>query len=214
MKSRLKGLQIALVSGAALWMAASPAMAATITNTGTGSIAGQTGTLTSGNVSLDVQSLSITKKVYDLAGTELAGSNNKVAKGQTVWVVLYVDNTSNATVQDVRVKDNLGDANGDGTTGDSSGMSYVASSMEYLTGSVASASSPGTSSTSPGWFHTGGNWTAKTDTFSNADELGLSSGSGATAVLSMGGTNVAGDNKTVDLQPLKITAFRFKVTIN
>lgn len=216
MKTTKKGFKQALKSAglsAVLFAASTPVLAATITNTGTGNIAGQSGTLSSGSVSLDVQSLGITKRVYDLAGTELAGANNKVAKGQTVWIVLYVDNTSNATVQDVRVKDNLSDANGDGTTGDLSGFSYVANSLEFLSGAVASASTPGTSSTSPGWFHTPANWTAKTDVLSNADEIGVSGAAGS-AIITMGGTGVAGDNKAVDLQPLKITAMRFKVTIN
>lgn len=216
MKSMKKGFKHAFKyvgSSVLLLSMSNPVLAATITNTGTGNIAGQSGTLSSGSVSLDVQSLGITKRVYDLAGTELAGANNKVAKGQTVWIVLYVDNTSNATVQDVRVKDNLSDANGDGTTGDLSGFSYVTNSLEFLSGAVASAATPGTSSTSPGWFHTGGNWTAKTDVLSNADEIGVT-GTGSSAVITMGGTGVAGDNRVVDLQPLKITAIRFKVTIN
>lgn len=213
MRSMKKGLKYAWASAALFMMSSTPLLAATITNTGTGNIAGQSGTLSSGSVSLDVQSLGITKRVYDLAGTELAGANNKVAKGQTVWIVLYVDNTSNATVQDVRVKDNLADANGDGTPGDLSGFSYVTNSLEFLSGSVASAATPGTSSTAPGWFHTPANWTAKTDVLSNADEIGIT-GTGANAVITMGGTNVAGDNKTVDLLPLRITAIRFKVTIN
>lgn len=209
MTKRLKSLQAAFAVSAALWIAAAPANAVTITNTGTGNIAGNNGTLSSGSVSLDVQSLGITKRVYDLAGTELAGANNKVAKGQTVWVVLYVDNTSNATVQDIRVRDNLGDANGDGTATDPSGFNYVANSLELLSlGTVNTATSPGTSSTAPGWFHTG-TWQTRTDLASAADELGVT-GSGGSAIITLGQT----DNAAVDLQPLKITAFRFKVTIN
>lgn len=200
---KTKGLVAALLGVIAL---SNPAEAALITNTSSGTIAGTAGTLTSGSIQLDVQTLAIIKKVYDTSGTEIL-TTAKVAKGQTLYILLYVDNIGAAVISDLRVKDDLNDSNGDGTTGDSSGLTYVAGSLEFLSGSVATAAAPGTNSgAGAGWYHTVGNWTAKTDVVSGVDELGA-----AGTVVSMGG---AAANLAVNMAASKITAFRFRVTVN
>lgn len=105
---------------------------AQVQNTATGSIAGTVGSVTSGSISLTVNTLEVKKEAYDLAGNLIATNNGtgNVAKGQTIWVYIYLQNISTGQISDLRLEDNLADKNGDGVAGDATGLGYVGS-LEY-----------------------------------------------------------------------------------
>jgi len=82
------------------------ALAGIITNTGTGTIGGVLLTVTEGVVTFDVQTFAVKKIAFDLNNDEIV-TGAKVAKGQIIWMVLYVDNITPGQVSDLRLSDNL-----------------------------------------------------------------------------------------------------------
>jgi uncharacterized repeat protein (TIGR01451 family) len=97
------GLGIALGS---LVLAPNAALAAIVTNTATGDVAGAPGDLDDATFDLDVSTLALVKTAFLTDGTQLA-SGAAVPRGSLVRFMIYVDNATAADVDSINVQDDL-----------------------------------------------------------------------------------------------------------
>jgi hypothetical protein len=187
MTRHLRTLAAALATSLLL---ANGAFAAPITNTSTGSIGGVAGSVTQGTITLNVNTLAIVKKAYDLNNAEIADGGN-VAKGQTIWILIYLHNSSTAQVNDLRMTDNL----------TSTGLTLVSGSLQYLNAAATSAPNFGTGS---GSMFATSPWV---------------SGGSLPAQLSVTGTSPAetiqlgGASNQYNIPAQSVTALRFQVVV-
>lgn len=168
---------------------------AQVENTASGSIAGAVDSVTSGSITLTVNTLQVRKEAYDLAGNLIAANNGtgSVAKGQTIYVYIYLENVSTGQIDDLRLEDNLNDRNGDGTAGDATGLSFVDSSLQYaqVTGTPTYASIP---------------WTAPAGT-------ATVSGTGTNAIIRLGLDRTGTTGSAYNLPAGQSVAIRFRAVV-
>ena len=171
-------------------------------NQATGGIAGlNNGTLLGGDgtgqarVTLSATDMALVKQSRDLAGTVLPNGAD-VLPGQTIYFVLYVDNTTLFPAGDLRIVDLI----------DESQFTYVADSLEET--AVATGSDDATI-----WA---GTWTTLTDIVGGPDDAGSSTDTGgaATADRITFGAVVGQVNQSVSVPASTLRAYRFRVTVN
>jgi uncharacterized repeat protein (TIGR01451 family) len=146
-------------------------------------------------VTVNSVQLSLVKQARDLAGAVLATGAN-VTPGQTIYFVLYVDNTTAYTAYDVRITDQL----------DESAFTYQVNSIETTvvpTGSGDAAI----------WA---GAWSPLSDILGAPDDSASITNSGGPAGLdrlTVGAVAVQA-NQTLDIPGSTLRAIRFRVTVN
>ncbi len=149
----------------------------------------------SGSLTVNSVQLALVKQARDLSGTVLPNGSN-VMSGQTIYFVLYVDNVTGVTANDIRISDLLNESE----------FTYVLNSLETTvvpTGSNAAAIWAGT-------------WTALTDVLGGPDDIASVADSGGPPGpdrITVGG--VSGQaNQTLNLPAGSLRAIRFRVRVN
>ncbi len=180
----------------------SPPFAEAATNAVRGGIGGiDNGTLVGGDgsgsaqVTLNVTDLALVKQARDPAGQVLpAGA--LVPAGQDVWFVLYVDNSTIAPADDIRIDDVL----------DEGAFTYVAGSLEMAT--LASGASDAAM-----WA---ASWTPLSDALGTPDDAASALDTGGAAGpdrITLGA--VAGQaNTAASIAPATRLAIRFRARVN
>lgn len=146
-------------------------------------------------ITLSATDLALVKQSRDLAGTVLP-SGSDVLPGQTIYFVLYVDNTTLFPADDLRIDDLI----------DESQFTYVADSLEET--AVATGSDDATI-----WAAT---WTSLTDIVGGPDDTGSATDTGGPATadrITVGG--VTGQvNQGISVPASTLRAYRFRATVN
>lgn len=175
-------------------MAATNAVTAGIGGINNGTLAGGDGTGT-GQITINSVQLALVKQARDVSGTVLPGGSN-VSVGQTLYFVLYVDNTTDAVAENIQLTDLL----------DESEFTYIPNSLE--TTLVGTASSDAAI-----W---GGTWSALTDIVGGPDDTAsVTDTSGPVGLDRMTIGAVPGQvNQNLDIPAGELRAIRFRVTVN
>ena len=182
-----------------VFMGPTAAWAAPGDNQATGDIAGVGADLTnSGVFNLLGTQLAIVKIAFTDGGVQLS-SGDTLPKGTTVKFVLYVDNTTDAPANDVRMEDLLSDTD----------FSYTASSLSWNNNVTATGA---TAATIYSDTDLGGSGVALTDTVSGAD-AGSANVSGSPDSITFG-AHATQTNATVNIPGGQIVAFMLVATIN
>jgi uncharacterized repeat protein (TIGR01451 family) len=179
---------IAIVLGCPL--AAFPA-----TNTAVDPGGGGVSLVSSGPVTVNSVQLALVKQARDVSGAVLPTSAN-VVPGQTIYFVLYVDNTTAVSASNIQITDQL----------DESAFTYVLNSIETTV-------VPAGSGNAAIWA---GPWTALTDPPGAPDDIASITDSGGPVGLdrlTVGAVPVQ-PNRTLDIAGNTLRAIRFKVTVN
>lgn len=146
-------------------------------------------------VTVNSTQLALVKQARDLAGSVIPSGAN-VTPGQTIYFVLYVDNTTSYTANSIRITDLLNESE----------FSYVTNSIE--TAVVASGSNDAAI-----WA---GAWTALTDAVGGPDDIAsiTDTGGPATADRLTVGDVPAQANQGLSVSGNTLRAIRFRVTVN
>lgn len=206
----ITALIAAVVFSAVLWK---PIVAGAATNSAN-NVAGGSHTLTgSGNVTVNAATLQLVKQVWTTGGTCLASAPadatcnssataTTLPTGTTVKFLIFVKNTTDINLTDIRFQDLLDDT--------ASGFTYVATSIKRT---QTGASEPLDTDTSSTIYTNANTGTALTDAVANADVAGID-----TAVspdnLSVGGAGGVGQNATLAVNAHKAFAVLFQATKN
>jgi uncharacterized repeat protein (TIGR01451 family) len=172
-----------------------PFAALSATNTAIDPGGGSVSLNPSGPVTVNSVQLSLVKQARDLAGAVLASGAN-VAPGQTIYFVLYVDNTTSYTANDIRLTDQLDE-----------------SAFTYQVNSIETAVVPTGSSDAAIWA---GAWSPLSDIRGAPDDLASITDTGGTAGpdrLTVGAVAVQA-NQALDIPGNTLRAIRFRVTVN
>ena len=149
----------------------------------------------SGPVTVNSVQLALVKQARDLAGAVLATGAN-VTPGQTIYFVLYVDNTTAYPANDIQIYDQLDE-----------------SAFTYLTNSIETAVVPTGSNDAAIWA---GAWSSLSDLRGAPDDLASITDSGGPAGpdrLTVGAVAVQA-NQTLNVSGNTLRAIRFRVTVN
>jgi uncharacterized repeat protein (TIGR01451 family) len=190
-------LAVVLATGmlAAVLMLAWPRAAFSATNTAVDPGGGSVSLAPSGPVTVNSVQLSLVKQARDLSGAVLP-TNAVVAPGQTIYFVLFVDNTTAYPANNIQITDQL----------DETAFTYVPNSME-------TAAVPTGSNDAAIWA---GAWSSLTDAVGGSDDLASIVDTGGPANLdrlTIGA--VAGQtNQTLNVAGNTLRAVRFRVTVN
>jgi uncharacterized repeat protein (TIGR01451 family) len=151
--------------------------------------------VSSGPVTVNSVQLALVKQARDLTGAVLATGAN-VTPGQTIYFVLYVDNTTAYPANDIQIIDQL----------DESAFTYLINSME-------TAVVPAGSNDAAIWA---GAWSSLSDIRGAPDDLASITDSGGPAGLdrlTVGAVAVQA-NQTLNVSGNTLRAIRFRVTVN
>ena len=137
----------------------------------------------------------LVKQARDLAGTVLPDGSN-VSSGQTIYFVVYVDNTTSVSADDFRITDLLNEAE----------FAYIPNSLEITT--VATGSNDAAI-----WA---GAWAPLTDVVGGPDDVASITDSGGPAGLDKAtfGAVPGQVNQTLTIPGSTLRAIRFRVTVN
>ena len=179
-----------------------PSVSLAVDNAATGGI-GTTnnGTLTGGDgtgtarVTLNPVELELVKQARDQSGTVLP-DNTHVVSGQDLYFVLYVDNPTPVTAEDVHILDALDE-----------------SAFTYVPGSMQRAIVPSGSSNAAIWSAA---WQNLTDAVGPPDDSGsvLDTGGPPAPDRITFGADPTQTNQTVIVPPSSMMAIRFRVRVN
>jgi uncharacterized repeat protein (TIGR01451 family) len=149
----------------------------------------------SATVTVNGVQLALVKQARDLAGTVLASGAN-VTPGQTIYFVLYVDNTTAYPASDIQITDQLDE-----------------SAFTYLTNSMETTVVPSGSNDAAIWA---GAWSSLSDLRGAPDDLASITDSGGPAGLDRltVGAVAAQANQTLNVSGNTLRAVRFRVTVN
>jgi uncharacterized repeat protein (TIGR01451 family) len=156
---------------------------------------GSVSLIPSGPVTVNSVQLALVKQARDLAGAVLA-TGAAVTPGQTIYFVLYVDNTTAYPATDIQIVDQL----------DESAFTCLINSME-------TAIVPAGSSDAAIWA---GAWSSLSDLRGAPDDLASITDSGGPAGLdrlTVGAVGVQA-NQTLNVSGNTLRAIRFRVTVN
>jgi uncharacterized repeat protein (TIGR01451 family) len=173
----------------------SPLAAFSATNTVIDPGGGSVSLVPSGPVTVNSVQLALVKQARDLAGAVLATGAN-VTPGQTIYFILYVDNTTAYPANDIQITDQL----------DESAFTYLINSME-------TAVVPAGSNDAAIWA---GAWSSLSDLRGAPDDLASITDSGGPAGLdrlTVGAVAVQA-NQTLNVSGNTLRAVRFRVTVN
>jgi uncharacterized repeat protein (TIGR01451 family) len=172
-----------------------PRAAFSATNTAIDPGGGSISLIPSGPVTVNSVQLALVKQARDLSGAVLATGAN-VTPGQTIYFVLYVDNTTAYPANDIRITDQLDE-----------------SAFTYLINSVETAVVPAGSNDAAIWA---GAWSSLSDLPGAPDDLASITDSGGPAGLdrlTVGAVAVQA-NQTLNVSGNTLRAIRFRVTVN
>jgi uncharacterized repeat protein (TIGR01451 family) len=172
-----------------------PLAAFSATNTVIDPGGGTVSLVPSGPVTVNSVQLALVKQARDLSGAVLATGAN-VTPGQTIYFVLYVDNTTAYPANDIQITDQL----------DESAFTYLINSME-------TAVVPAGSNDAAIWA---GAWSSLSDLRGAPDDLASITDSGGPAGLdrlTIGAVAVQA-NQTLNVSGNTLRAVRFRVTVN
>ena len=172
-----------------------PLAAFSATNTVIDPGGGSVSLVPSGPVTVNSVQLALVKQARDLSGAVLATGAN-VTPGQTIYFVLYVDNTTAYPANDIQIIDQL----------DESAFTYLINSME-------TAVVPAGSNDAAIWA---GAWSSLSDLRGAPDDLASITDSGGPAGLdrlTVGAVAVQA-NQTLNVSGNTLRAIRFRVTVN
>jgi uncharacterized repeat protein (TIGR01451 family) len=172
-----------------------PLAAFSATNTVIDPGGGSVSLVPSGPVTVNSVQLALVKQARDLAGAVLATGAN-VTPGQTIYFVLYVDNTTAYPANDIQITDQL----------DESAFTYLINSME-------TAVVPAGSNDAAIWA---GAWSSLSDLRGAPDDLASITDSGGPAGLdrlTIGAVAVQA-NQTLNVSGNTLRAIRFRVMVN
>jgi uncharacterized repeat protein (TIGR01451 family) len=172
-----------------------PLAAFSATNTAVDPGGGSVLLVPSGPVTVNSVQLALVKQARDLSGAVLAAGAN-VTPGQTIYFVLYVDNTTAYPANDVQISDQL----------DESGFTYLVNSMETTV-------VPSGSGDAAIWA---GAWSSLSDLRGAPDDLASITDSGGPAGLdrlTIGAVAVQA-NQMLNVSGNTLRAVRFRVTVN
>lgn len=171
-------------------------------NAVTGGIGGiNNGTLRGGDgtgtaqITLNVSGLALVKQARDLAGNVLPDGTN-VVSGQEIWFVLFVDNSSPFAAGDLRITDQLNEAE-----------------FTYIPGTIGMTVVPTGSDDAAIWA---GSWTAFSDTLGGPDDGAsiLDTGGAAQGDRLTVGSVPGQANQPLDVPGSSLRAVRFRVRVN
>jgi uncharacterized repeat protein (TIGR01451 family) len=172
-----------------------PLAAFSATNTVIDPGGGSVSLVPSGPVTVNSVQLALVKQARDLSGAVLATGAN-VTPGQTIYFVLYVDNTTAYPANDIQITDQL----------DESAFTYLINSME-------TAVVPAGSNDAAIWA---GAWSSLSDLRGAPDDLASITDSGGPAGLdrlTIGAVAVQA-NQTLNVSGNTLRAIRFRVMVN
>jgi uncharacterized repeat protein (TIGR01451 family) len=172
-----------------------PLAAFSATNTVIDPGGGTVSLVPSGPVTVNSVQLALVKQARDLSGAVLATGAN-VTPGQTIYFVLYVDNTTAYPANDIQITDQL----------DESAFTYLINSME-------TAVVPAGSNDAAIWA---GAWSSLSDLRGAPDDLASITDSGGPAGLdrlTIGAVAVQA-NQTLNVSGNTLRAIRFRVMVN
>jgi uncharacterized repeat protein (TIGR01451 family) len=186
---------LALGAMIAVLLLGCPLAAFSATNTVIDPGGGTVSLVPSGPVTVNSVQLALVKQARDLSGAVLATGAN-VTPGQTIYFVLYVDNTTAYPANDIQIIDQL----------DESAFTYLINSME-------TAVVPAGSNDAAIWA---GAWSSLSDLRGAPDDLASITDSGGPAGLdrlTIGAVAVQA-NQTLNVSGNTLRAVRFRVTVN
>jgi uncharacterized repeat protein (TIGR01451 family) len=172
-----------------------PLAAFSATNTAIDPGGGSISLIPSGPVTVNSVQLALVKQARDLSGAVLATGAN-VTPGQTIYFVLYVDNTTAYPANDIQIIDQL----------DESAFTYLINSME-------TAVVPAGSNDAAIWA---GAWSSLSDLRGAPDDIASITDTGGPAGLdrlTVGAVAVQA-NQTLNVSGNTLRAIRFRVTVN
>jgi uncharacterized repeat protein (TIGR01451 family) len=172
-----------------------PRAAMTATNTAVDPGGGSVSLSASGPVTVNSVQLALVKQARDLAGAVLP-TGAVVAPGQTIYFVLFVDNTTAYSADNMQITDQL----------DETAFTYAPDSIE-------TAVVPSGSNNAAIWA---GAWSALTDAVGGPDDIASITNTGGPAGLDrLTAGAVAGQaNQALNVAGNTLRALRFRVTVN
>jgi uncharacterized repeat protein (TIGR01451 family) len=192
-KTFARGLALAAMIVALLLCC--PLAAFTATNTAIDPGGGSVTLVPSGPVTVNSVQLALVKQARDLAGAVLASGAN-VTPGQTIYFVLYVENTTAYPANDIQIIDQLDE-----------------SAFTYLTNSIETTAVPSGSNDAAIWA---GAWSSLSDLRGAPDDIASITDSGGPAGLdrlTVGAVPVQA-NQILNISGNTLRAIRFRVTVN
>jgi len=148
-----------------------------------------------GQITINSVGLALVKQARDLTGTVLPNGSS-VTSGRVIYFVLYVDNPTLYPAADVRISDQLNEAE-----------------FTYIPGSMETALVPSGAASAVIWSAA---WTALTDDLGAPDDIASNIDSGGPAGrdrLTVGA--VAGQaNRVLNIPAAALQAIRFRVRVN
>ena len=186
---------LALVAMIVVLLLGCPLAAFPATNTVIDPGGGSVTLVSSGPVTVNSVQLALVKQARDLTGAVLATGAN-VTPGQTIYFVLYVDNTTAYPANDIQIIDQLDE-----------------SSFTYLINSMETAVVPAGSNDAAIWA---GAWSSLSDIRGAPDDLASITDSGGPAGLDRltAGAVAVQANQTLNVSGNTLRAIRFRVTVN
>jgi uncharacterized repeat protein (TIGR01451 family) len=172
-----------------------PLAALSATNTVIDPGGGGVSLVASGPVTVNSVQLALVKQARDLAGAVLP-TGSDVTPGQTIYFVLYVDNTTASPANDIQITDQLDE-----------------SAFTYLTNSIETTVVPTGSNNAAIWA---GAWSSLSDVRGAPDDLASITDSGGPVGLdrlTVGAVAVQA-NQTLNVSGNTLRAIRFRVTVN
>ena len=172
-----------------------PVISNAATNQATNLAGGSVSLTPSGALTVNAVNLALVKQARDLAGAVLPGGSN-VTVGQQIYFVLYVDNVTAISANDIRMTDLL------------NGTQFT-----YVAGSLETTVVPTGSGNAAIWT---GPWTTLSDAVGGPDDLASVTDSGGPPGLDRVTVGVVSTqaNQTVDIPAGMLRAIRFLVTVN
>jgi uncharacterized repeat protein (TIGR01451 family) len=153
----------------------------------------------SGPVTVNSVNLALVKQARDLAGTVLPNGSN-VSPGQQIYFLLFVDNSTITSADDIRITDLLNE-----------------SQFTYVPNSIETTVVPSGSNDAAIW---GGVWSPLSDGVGGPDDLASITDTGGPAGLdrvtvgNTTGLTPAQANQTLNIPGGSLRAIRFRVTVN
>jgi uncharacterized repeat protein (TIGR01451 family) len=179
----------------AVLMLGCPHIAFSATNTAFDPGGGSISLNPSATITVNGVQLSLVKQARDLAGAVLA-TGATVTSGQTIYFVLYVDNTTTVPANDIQITDLLDE-----------------SEFTYELNSIQTTTVPTGSTNAVIWA---GPWSPLSDTVGLPDDIASITDSGGPAGLdrlTVGAVAVQA-NQTLNISGNTLRAVRFRVTVN
>lgn len=172
---------------------AGPGLAAT--NTAVDAGGGDITLLPSGPVTVTSVQPQLVKQARDLTGTVLPDGSN-VSSGQTIYFVIYIDNTTSVSASDFRITDLINEAE----------FTYIPNSLEMTTVATGSGNAAIWS----------GVWIPLSDNLGGPDDVASITNSGGPAGPDKAtiGAVTGQANQILSIPGASLWAIRFRVTVN